>query len=110
MLYLAQFAAGFEIGEILILFDQVLGIVTLKNLSVGVRYPTTFGYLLIAPLLCVLGLPGEAEYEWASGTSGKAIYITALACIGIANNLVNATGAVECACKLIYRIQCTEQG
>ncbi|MCJ1367555.1 hypothetical protein MMC16_006689 [Acarospora aff. strigata] len=64
---------------------------------VGVRYPTTVGYLLIAPLLFALGLPGQAAADWASGTSGKALYITILTCIGMASNLVNATGAVECA-------------
>ncbi|KAI9873174.1 MAG: hypothetical protein M1830_000751 [Pleopsidium flavum] len=64
---------------------------------VGVRYPTTVGYLLIAPLLFALGLPGEVAADWASGTSGKALYITVLISIGVVNNLVNATGAVECA-------------
>ena len=67
--------------------------------SVGVRYPTSVGYLLIAPLLFALGLPGEVDAEWASGTSGKALYITILTCIGVVNNLINATGAIECARK-----------
>lgn len=67
--------------------------------SVGVRYPTSAGYFLIAPLLFALGLPGEVDADWASGTSGKALYVMILTCIGMANNLLNATGAVECACK-----------
>ncbi len=53
----------------------------------------------MAPLLFALGLPGEAAADWASGVSGKALYITTLVCIGVVNNLVNATGAVECTCK-----------
>lgn len=71
----------------------------LTYFSVGVRYPTSAGYLLIAPLLFALGLPGEVDADWGSGTSGKALYVTILACIGVVNNLVNATGAIECACK-----------
>lgn len=70
-----------------------------RSLSVGVRYPTTVGYILITPLLFALGLPGESTADWASGAPGKALYITVLTCIGSVNNLINATGAVECACK-----------
>jgi len=97
VLYSDLFVVGYETGE----STRTLTYGYETNISrVGVRYPTSVGYLLIAPLLFALGLGGEVDADWASGTCGKALYVTVLTCIGVVNNLVNATGAIECACKL----------
>ncbi|KNG89003.1 hypothetical protein ANOM_002422 [Aspergillus nomiae NRRL 13137] len=62
----------------------------------GARWPATIGWALIAPLLWLLGVPGEKKFSWASPeTNGEAIFITSLVSIGIAFTLVRGAGTMQ---------------
>ncbi|PLB54017.1 MFS general substrate transporter [Aspergillus steynii IBT 23096] len=64
--------------------------------KIGMRYPVSAGYLLLAPFMWLLGVPGQDGYAWAgSGKAGRIIYITALVGIGIFRVLPLGFGAVE---------------
>lgn len=60
---------------------------------IGLRYPTTLGWALLSPLMLCLGLPSGPEHH------GKALFITCLACIGIASTLVQGAGVLHTISK-----------
>ncbi|KAB8072432.1 major facilitator superfamily domain-containing protein [Aspergillus leporis] len=63
---------------------------------VGIRYSNSLGWVLIAPLLWLLGVPGQSSFPWASAeTNGQAIFITALIGIGIVMTLVRGAGTIQ---------------
>ncbi|KAJ5754182.1 MFS general substrate transporter, partial [Penicillium nucicola] len=60
---------------------------------VGLRYPTTIGWALLAPFVCLLGFPGDTHFPWASASNnGKPIFISCMAAIGIVLPLVQGAG------------------
>lgn len=59
------------------------------------RLPVTIGFILLAPSLWLLGVPGGSGFKWADGQTGQAIYIGALLAIGICRTLVLGFGGVE---------------
>ncbi|KAB8229387.1 major facilitator superfamily domain-containing protein [Aspergillus alliaceus] len=62
----------------------------------GVRYPATIGWLLMAPLLWFLGVPGEERFPWASPeTNGETMFVVGLVGIGIVITLVRGAGTVQ---------------
>ncbi|GMF70106.1 unnamed protein product [Aspergillus oryzae] len=62
----------------------------------GARWPVTIGWALSAPLLWLLGVPGEKMFPWASPeTNGEAIFITGLVTIGIVFTLIRGAGTMQ---------------
>ncbi|GAB1203762.1 hypothetical protein APSETT445_002402 [Aspergillus pseudonomiae] len=62
----------------------------------GARWPATIGWALTAPLLWLLGVPGEKKFSWASPeTNGEAIFITSLISIGLAFTLIRGAGTMQ---------------
>ncbi|KAJ5126633.1 MFS transporter [Penicillium atrosanguineum] len=62
---------------------------------VGLRYPTTVGWVLMAPLLCVLGMPGTG-IDWISyGDNGKVVFIGGMIAIGAVAPLVRGAGTFQ---------------
>lgn len=62
---------------------------------VGLRYPTTIGWMIIAPLLWLLGIPGTG-IDWADhGGNGKVIFIAGIVGIGSVAPLVRGAGTFQ---------------
>ncbi|KAJ5123314.1 MFS transporter [Penicillium atrosanguineum] len=63
---------------------------------VGVRYPTTAGWVLLCPLLCCLGIPGSGTF-WASGNQRieEAAFIICICGIGLVLPFVQGAGALH---------------
>lgn len=68
----------------------------------GSRYPTGIAYLLVAPDLCLLGIPGDKRFSWAQREDGKIIYVTAVVVLGVLISALNGIGSVEGGGKPIY--------
>ncbi|KAK2832013.1 hypothetical protein FQN49_006939 [Arthroderma sp. PD_2] len=63
---------------------------------VGLRYPTTFGWALLVPMLWLTGIPGDSRFPWASlETNGQAIFISCIVGLGIASTFVRGAGGVQ---------------
>ncbi|CAI7641873.1 unnamed protein product [Penicillium manginii] len=56
---------------------------------IGLRYPTTIGWALLAPLMLCLAIPTGPENH------GKAFYITCLTCTGFVTTLVQGAGVLH---------------
>ncbi|KAL4862849.1 major facilitator superfamily domain-containing protein [Aspergillus spectabilis] len=63
--------------------------------TLGMRLPVTIWFLLMAPALWVLGVPGNKNFEWADNRTGQIIYIVTLVMVGICRTLVLGFGGVE---------------
>ncbi|KAJ5751221.1 hypothetical protein N7533_008249 [Penicillium manginii] len=64
----------------------------------GLRRPTTLGWLVIVPLILLLGAPGDPRFPWASGdTAGKPIFTGCAIGLGSVLPLVRGVGAVQLA-------------
>ncbi|KAL2831532.1 MFS general substrate transporter [Aspergillus cavernicola] len=62
----------------------------------GYRYPTTVGWILLAPLLWLLGVPGSNTFSWSRPeTHGKVTFVTCTAGIGVISSLVRGAGALQ---------------
>lgn len=63
---------------------------------VGVRMPTTLGLVTLAPLLWLLGVPGDEKFPWASAdTRGYPIYIACMFGIGAVSPFLSGVGILE---------------
>jgi MFS family permease len=60
---------------------------------IGLRYPTTVGWALLAPLMLCLAIPTGPENH------GKAFYVTCLTCIGFVTTLVQGAGVLHTISK-----------
>ncbi|PYH86121.1 MFS general substrate transporter [Aspergillus uvarum CBS 121591] len=62
----------------------------------GLRYPVSLGFVLLAPSLVLLGLPGQ-EFRgiMMGGYSGRVVYLGALVAIGVWRTLILGYGGVE---------------
>jgi MFS family permease len=66
----------------------------------GLRGPTTFGWIATVPLVFLLGIPGDAHFPWAGGdAAGKSIFTSSLLALGSVLPLVRGVGAVQLACE-----------
>ncbi|KAL4987930.1 MFS general substrate transporter [Aspergillus falconensis] len=61
----------------------------------GMRLPVTLGFLVMAPSLWLLGVPGARQFQWAEGKTGEVLYVVMLVAIGFARTLVVGFGGVE---------------
>lgn len=64
--------------------------------KVGTRLPTGMGFLLLAPLLWLLG----AAHWLGSKDTAKIVYTTTIISIGCVSNLMTSVGTIELTCKL----------
>lgn len=80
-----------------ILFSPLFGWLRDK---IGTRVPTTLGFILLAPLLWLLGSAHKAdEYQWiGSEKKAKTLYLVAIVCIGCVQNLLTSVGTIEITC------------
>ena len=63
---------------------------------VGVRMPTTLGLVSLAPLLWLLGVPGDEKFPWASAdTRGYPIYVACMFGIGAVSPFLSGVGILE---------------
>lgn len=63
---------------------------------VGTRFPTTYGFAILTPLLWLLGVPGSGIFSWADTQArGPALYVTAMILIGLNASCLNAAGSIE---------------
>ncbi|KAF7118905.1 hypothetical protein CNMCM5793_008541 [Aspergillus hiratsukae] len=63
---------------------------------VGTRIPTTVGFLGLAPLMWLLGVPGDKRFPWANeGQRGQIIYAVDVTAVGIVSVLLNGVGVLE---------------
>jgi MFS family permease len=66
----------------------------------GLRGPTTFGWIATVPCVFLLGVPGDTHFPWAGGNAaGKSIFTGSLLALGSVLPLVRGVGAVQLACK-----------
>lgn len=72
----------------------------------GLRYPVTVAFSLMAPLLWLLGVPGDASFPWASAdTRGKAIYVATICAAGCVAPFIHGVGSMELAGQF-FRLFC----
>jgi MFS family permease len=66
---------------------------------VGLRYPTTIGWVLLGPLFMVMGVPGNG-LSWASGEDkGKPIFVFTVIGIGMMLPLIQGSGMLHALSK-----------
>lgn len=71
----------------------------------GLRRPTTIGFLFIVPLLLFLGIPGDPRFPWAGGdAAGKPLFTGCAIALGSALPLVRGVGAVQLACECYFYV------
>jgi Na+/melibiose symporter-like transporter len=67
---------------------------------VGTRIPTTIGFLGLAPLMWLLGVPGDERFPWANeGHTGQILYAMDVTAVGIVSVLLNGVGVLEATGK-----------
>ncbi|EAW11719.1 putative MFS multidrug transporter [Aspergillus clavatus NRRL 1] len=77
---------------------------------VGTRIPTTVGFSILAPLMWLLGVPGDERFPWANqGQRGQVIYAVDVTAVGIVSCLLNGVGTIEVT-KAIDDIQTRHPG
>ena len=62
--------------------------------KVGTRLPTGMGFILLAPLLWLLG----AAHWLGSKDTAKTVYVTVIITIGCVSNLLTSVGTIEITC------------
>ncbi|RAH66067.1 MFS transporter [Aspergillus aculeatinus CBS 121060] len=63
---------------------------------VGTRWPTTAGFLLLAPIMWVIGMPGDDRFPWVNeGDRGKVIYTICVTLVGSVSCLMNGAATIE---------------
>ena len=64
--------------------------------KVGTRHPTTIGFVLLVPILWMIGVPGDGRFPWANqGNLGQTLYSVAVTCAGVVICLLNGVGMME---------------
>jgi MFS family permease len=62
----------------------------------GVRYPAAIGWALLAPLLWLLGVPGDKRFPWAgSDVGGKNIFIGTMIALGTVSMFLRGGGSFQ---------------
>jgi hypothetical protein len=70
----------------------------------GLKTPTTAGWLLSAPLIFCLGIPGHDKFPWAGkDAAGEPMFIGCILAFGITSLLVRGAGPVQLTCKTSTR-------
>lgn len=67
----------------------------MKN-RMGSRHPIAIGFLTLAPLMWLLGTPGDTKFPWANEDSrGPVVYAATVALIGVTVSTMHGTGSAE---------------
>ena len=67
---------------------------------VGLRWPTTLGWVLIAPLLWFSGVPGDSDFLGIGADSrGQGAFIATIIAIGTVTSLVRGAGTFQLTCE-----------
>ncbi|PYH46257.1 putative MFS transporter [Aspergillus saccharolyticus JOP 1030-1] len=62
----------------------------------GLRTPTALGWFVLAPLLWLLGVPGDDHFPWAGAdTHGPALFTTTMFGFGLVSMLVRGAGSLQ---------------
>lgn len=62
----------------------------------GTRHPVAIGFLLLAPWMWLVGVPGDKRFPWANeGDRGRIIYSVVVALIGVTICSLNGAGTME---------------
>ncbi|EFR02359.1 hypothetical protein MGYG_05356 [Nannizzia gypsea CBS 118893] len=63
---------------------------------VGLKYPTAIGWALQAPLIWLMGVPGDSHFPWAGAdNNGQAIFVSAIVGVGTASTLIRGAGVLQ---------------
>ena len=63
---------------------------------IGSRTPTTLGFLGLAPLIWLSGVPGDDRFPWANqGHLGQVIYAISITAVGIMISFLCGAGTIE---------------
>ncbi|KAK4691378.1 hypothetical protein P7C71_g5608, partial [Lecanoromycetidae sp. Uapishka_2] len=96
----AKFQWGSYLAGMMFLVLQAPGILLCPFFGwlrdrVGTRYPTGIAFLLIAPDLCIMGMPSYSYTSWAQGERAEAIYVTSVVVLGVLMSSLNGVGSIE---------------
>lgn len=70
---------------------------------IGSRFPTAVGFLGIAPVITLLGIPGDILFPWVEDAPWvKSVFMVCIAMIGCLLSLLSGTGSVETAGEYIW--------
>ncbi|KAJ5108563.1 hypothetical protein N7456_005238, partial [Penicillium angulare] len=61
----------------------------------GLRYPTTIGWILLAPTMWLLGVPGTSKLHDITGGNGEGLYIFAVTAFGVISPFVRGAGYLQ---------------
>jgi hypothetical protein len=76
-----------------IIFGPLAG--SLKD-RVGTRLPAAIAFLIMAPSIWLMGMPGDERFTWLNvGRRGQAVYVTCMLVIGCMIPLLNSVGTLE---------------
>lgn len=73
---------------------------------IGSRFPTAVGFLGIAPLITLLGIPGDKLFPWVEEAPWvKSVFMVCIALIGCLLSLLSGIGSVETAGEYIWIVK-----
>ncbi|KAJ5923382.1 major facilitator superfamily domain-containing protein [Penicillium verhagenii] len=76
---------------------------------VGLRYPTTIGWVLLGPLFMIMGVPGNGM-SWASGENqGKPIFVFSIIGVGMMLPLIQGSGILH-ALTVLDELESKQRG
>lgn len=71
--------------------------------KMGIRLPTSLGFIVLAPLFWLLGAADQTQFPWGHSKDSKdhaqATYIIAIIAIGCVQNLLTSVGTIEMTCE-----------
>lgn len=69
---------------------------------IGLRWPTTIGWALTAPLLWFSGVPGDSDFLGiGADRRGQGVFVATIIAIGICSSLVRGAGTFQLTCELL---------
>ncbi|KAE8365913.1 MFS general substrate transporter [Aspergillus caelatus] len=69
--------------------------------KVGTRVPTSVGFILLAPLLWLLGVTDQVHHHWVSSKDqASLLYVVSIITIGCVQNLLTSVGTIEITCTV----------
>ena len=86
LLFMALHSPGIVLGPLLAWMKDRL----------GSRHPMAIGFLLLAPLVWLVGVPGDRQFPWANEDNrGPVLYSVAVMLIGVTTCALNGAGTME---------------
>ena len=86
LLFMALHSPGIALGPLLAWMKDRL----------GSRHPVAIGFLLLAPLVWLVGMPGDRKFPWANEDNrGPVLYSVAVMLIGVTTCALNGAGTME---------------